>query len=176
MHLDISIFCTWDFLNLVVAQNWKHFIIKFLRTTFVQLLICLLCNSWGDRRQDFSASQLTEGWSARLMFDGSECWSDSASNDGTGWLSLKVPDNATTGEVSSKLGLSTNWIPNSLGPFPVLCLFSPQSLLIAGEKDSVATSTWFDQYIVLLEMVARLLFPPKLRGLGFGAELNLGDG
>lgn len=142
-------------------------------TTFVQLLICLLCDSWGDRRHDFSASQLTEGKSDRLTFDGSECWSDSASKDGRRPSSPTLPDKLTIGRLSSlELELSCNWIPKSLHPFAVPCLFSPNSLTATGEKDSVEFSILLDQYIDLLEAEQ---FPPKPRK-PVAVELKLVDG
>jgi len=140
--------------------------------TFVQLLICLLCDSWGDRRHDLSASQLTEGISDRLTFDGSECWSDSASKDGTDLSSPTLPDKGAVCRLSSALEFSSNWIPKSLQPFPVPCLFSPDSLSATGEKGSVEFSNLLDQYIDLLEAGQ---FPPKPRKL-VAVELNLGDG
>ena len=140
--------------------------------TFVQLLICLLCDSWGDRRHDFSASQLAEGISDRLTFDGSECWSDSPSKDGTDLSSPTLPDKVTVGRLSSALEFSSNWIPKSLQPVPAPCLFSADSLSAIGENDSIGFSVLLDQYIDLLEAE---IFPPKPRKLA-AVELNLGDG
>lgn len=145
---------------------------KINSTTFVQLLICLLWDSWGDRRHDFSASQLTEGISDRLIFDGSECWSDSASKDGRGTSSPNLPDKVTIGRLSSPLELSSNWIPKSLQPFAVPFLFSPDSLSATGKKDSVEFSVLLDQYIDLLEAEQ---FPPKPRK-PVAVELNLAGG
>lgn len=106
------------------------------------------------------------------MLDGSECWSDSTSKDGTGRSSPKV----TTGEVSSTVELSSSWKPKSLQPLPESRLFSPDSLLIAGVNDSVTVSILFVQYIELLETAAGELFPLKLKELAFVIEENLGDG
>ena len=143
-------------------------------TTLVQLLICLLCDSWEDHRHDFSASQLTVGISDRLTFNGSESWSDSTSNNGTDLSSPSLPNDMHIGILSSKLEFSRNWIPKILQPFPVPCLFSPDSLRPTGEKHSVVFSTLLDQCIELLQTAPRELFPPKPRKL-VAVELNLGD-
>lgn len=91
-----------------LLSEMNEFIVGSAYSTLVQLLICLLCDSWVDLSDDLSGSM-----SDRAGSDGSECWSDSVSKGGLGWLST-IAGGAATVEVSSTVEWSSNSIPNNL--------------------------------------------------------------